>query len=248
MEVKQLDQTLVERANSNSFYNRGTNCEQSYKSYINEVISWEIPDSKKQKILDKLHEKYSKILSYEAQHVPVMVAGPANYNAKRLDKSDQIMKASREFFEWFKGIKEQIENSKTDTNKRDMERELSLVKFCVERNWDPREHMIKIAKFDSQKFIELYEKYQPVYKWRKNTNIFKLYAAVLNGEVKEVKKEIIYEDENLTAYIEGDRAYIKFLMILLKVPFPFPSFLLPKKEMIEKKKENTEIPKSKVSI
>jgi hypothetical protein len=37
-------------------------------------------------------------------------------------------------------------------------------------------------------------------------------------------------------------------MILLKVPFPFPSFLLPKKEMIEKKKENTEIPKSKVSI
>lgn len=212
MQIKELDSKLIDRANSNSFYNRGTNCEQSYKAYIKEVISWEIPDSKKQKILDKLYEKYSKILSYEAQHVPVMVAGPANYNAKKLDKSEQIMQASREFSEWFNDLKEQIENSKTDTNKKDMERELSLVKFCVERNWDPRDHIIKIAKFDSKKFIELYEKYQPVYKWRKNTNIFKLYVAVLNGEVQEVKKEVIFEDENFTAYIEGDRAYIKFLM------------------------------------
>lgn len=53
---------------------------------------------------------------------------------------------------------------------------------------------------------------QPKYKWRKNSNIFKLYVASLNGEVKETKKEVIFEDENFTAYIEGDRAYIKFIM------------------------------------
>lgn len=212
MEIKQLDKQLIDRANSNSFYNRGTNCENDYKGYVNEVLEWEIPESKKQKILDKLHEKYSKILSYEAQHVPVMVAGPANYNAKKLDKSEQIMQASREFSNWFDDLREQIKNSKTDTNQRDLDNELSSIKFCVERGWDPRDYIVKIAKFNTQKFIELYEKYQPVYKWRKNTNIFKLYVAVLNGEVQEIKKEIIFEDENFTAYIEGNRAYIRFLM------------------------------------
>ena len=132
--------------------------------------------------------------------------------AKKLDKSDQIMQASREFSNWFDDLREQIKNSKTDTNQRDLENELSSINFCVERGWDPRDYIVKIAKFNTKKFIELYEKYQPVYKWRKNTNIFKLYVAVLNGEVKEIKKEIIFEDENFTAYIEGDRAYIKFLM------------------------------------
>ena len=46
-----------------------------------------------------------------------------------------------------------------------------------------------------------------MYKFSQILNyIFKLYVAVLNGEVQEIKKEIIFEDENFTAYIEGDRA------------------------------------------
>ena len=49
-------------------------------------------------------------------------------------------------------------------------------------------------------------------KWRKNSNIYKLYQDSLKGEIKEIKKEIFFEDENLTAFIEGDRAYIKFIM------------------------------------
>lgn len=213
LEIKQLDGQLIHRANSNSFNgNRGDLSAASYKSYIEEVLGWEIPDSKKQKILDEIHKRFSKRLEYEAQHVSVMVAGPARYNAKRLDKSDQILQLSHDFCEWFDDLKEQIENSKIDTNKRELESEISMVNFCVERGWDPRDHIVKVAKFDNKKFIELYEKYQPVYKWRKNTNIFKLYVAVLNGEVQEIKKEVIFEDENFTAYIEGNRAYIKFIM------------------------------------
>lgn len=213
MEVKQLDQTLVGLANSNSFYNRGTNCEQSYKAYINEVISWEIPDTKKQKILDKLYEKYSKILSYEAQHVPVMVAGPANYNAKRLDKSDQIMKASKEFSEWFDDLRKQIERTKKDDSQEEKAKEIiASIKRYIELGFDPSKELMSLANIDNQKFIKLYEELQPKYKWRKNSNIFKLYVASLNGEVKEIKKEVFFEDENLTAYIKGDRAYIKFLM------------------------------------
>ena len=61
-------------------------------------------------------------------------------------------------------------------------------------------------------FIKTYEKYNEVFKWRKNSNIYKLYKESLNGEINEIKKEIFFEDDNLTAFIEGDRAYIKFIM------------------------------------
>lgn len=138
--------------------------------------------------------------------------GPARYNARKLDKSDQILQASHDFCEWFDDVKKQVKNWNINTNERDKERALDLVQFCVDRGFDPRDHLIKIASLDTKKFIELYEKYQPKYKWRKNTNIFKLYLSSINGEVKELKKEIIYEDENFTAYIEGDRAFIKFPM------------------------------------
>jgi hypothetical protein len=75
LEIKELDKKLIYRANSNSFNGtRGDNSAASYKSYIDEVISWEIPESKKQKILDQVYSKYSKILEYEASHVSAMVA------------------------------------------------------------------------------------------------------------------------------------------------------------------------------
>ena len=71
---------------------------------------------------------------------------------------------------------------------------------------------MKLAFVNNEAFIKVYEKYNEVFKWRKNSNIYKLYQKSLNGEVVEIKKEIFFEDENLTAYTEGDRAYIKFIM------------------------------------
>lgn len=61
---------------------------------------------------------------------------------------------------------------------------------------------MNLATIDNKKFIEVYEQLQEKYKWRKNSNIYKLYQASINGEVKEIRKEIIYEDENFTSYIE----------------------------------------------
>lgn len=58
----------------------------------------------------------------------------------------------------------------------------------------------------------MYEELYPEYKWRKNSSIAKLYQKSLAGEIKEIRKEIFFEDENFTAYLEGDRAYIKFTM------------------------------------
>lgn len=51
MEIHELRQDLIQRTNNNSFYNRGTNTEQCYKAYANEVIEWPISEVKKQKIL-----------------------------------------------------------------------------------------------------------------------------------------------------------------------------------------------------
>lgn len=213
MELHQLDQDLINRANSQSFYSRGDAVNSSYKSYIEEVLGWDISETKKQKILDQVYTKFSKMLNLEAQHVSVMVAGPAKYNAKKLDKSDQILQASHNFGVWFDDLKEQIEKSKKDDSNEEKAKEIIRgIKRLMELGLDPTKDIMTLATVDNQKFIEIYEQLQPKFKWRKNSNIFKLYAASLNGEVKEIKKEIIFEDENLTAYIKGDRAYIQFTM------------------------------------
>ena len=90
--VKELNKDLIHRANSNSFGGkRGDISEHEYQVYVERVLSWPISEEKKQSILDKLHEKWSEMLKYEAQHVIVMVAGPAKYNSRKLDKSDKIL-------------------------------------------------------------------------------------------------------------------------------------------------------------
>ena len=70
----------------------------------------------------------------------------------------------------------------------------------------------EFALYDNATFIKLYEEMYPEYKWRKNSTIAKLYQQSIAGELKEIKKEVFFEDENLTAFTEGDRVYIKFLM------------------------------------
>ena len=152
LEIKQLDENLIHRANSNSMFGtRGDLSAQSYKSYVDEMLSWDIPNNKKQKLLDQIHKRYSKILEYEAQHISVIVAGPARYNSKRLDKSDQILKTTHDFCNWFDDLREQIKSSKIDTTKRDIELTMNMIDFCEERDFDPREHLIKLAYLDNKK-------------------------------------------------------------------------------------------------
>lgn len=100
IEITPLNPELIHRANSNSFNgNRGNHSNSSYISYCQEVLEWPIADSRKEKLLFEVHKRYSVILNYEAQHVSVMVAEPARYNAKRLDKGDQVLRSSHEFCE-----------------------------------------------------------------------------------------------------------------------------------------------------
>ena len=213
--VKELNAQHIHSANYNSFAGkRGDLSESGYKGYAEKIQNWDISEEKKQKLLDELYKKWSEILKYEAQHVSVMVAGPARYNAKKLDKGDRILELSAQFVDWFKGLEKQVV-------KPDKSDKATKIIQMIEL-WDNREgyveaqmvlsEVLRLASVDSQKFIEYFEKLQPKYKWRKNTNAYKLYEKHKAGEVQEVKKEIIFENADYTAFTEGDRAYIKFTM------------------------------------
>lgn len=91
---------------------------------------------------------------------------------------------------------------------------LEMIEFCrkEDNSGNLTCYLAALARYDNQTFIQMYEELYPEYKWRKNSSIAKLYQKSLAGEIKEIRKEIFFEDENLTAYLERDRAYIKFTM------------------------------------
>lgn len=211
--VKELNQSLINQANNNSMSGtRGNGSAAGYKELADKIQTWPISDTKMQSLLDKLYQKYSEILKYEAQHVSVMVAGPARYNARKLDKSDRILSLYHELSEWFKGLEEQIAQSQVKDDKA--KRIIETIEFCrkPDNPCNPTNDLAELALYDNQAFIRLYEEMYPEYKWRKNSTVAKLYQKSIAGEIKEIRKEVFYEDENFTAYTESDRAYIKFVM------------------------------------
>ena len=213
MEIKELDKSLIERANSCSFDgNRGNLRESTYKYYVDKILEWNISEQKKQKLLNKLYDKNMEILGYEAQWVSIMVAGPANYNAKKYDKSDKIMELNHNLYVWMEELEEQIKDSQEDNAEENVKYLLQGIERLYELKLNPTNDIMKLAFINNDIFIKIYEKYNAVFKWRKNSNIYKLYEKSLKGEIQEIKKEIFFEDENLIAFTEGDRAYIKFIM------------------------------------
>lgn len=212
-EIKPLNKELIYQANSNSLNGkRGDLSEQDYINYAEKILSWKISDTKKRKLLNKLYEKWSEILQHEARHVSVVVAGPANYNSKKLDHSDKILSLTSDFCEWFKDLEEQIEDGHKQDDKA--QRLIEMVEFAKQPNnpCDPTSHLSQLALYDPEVFKKYYEELYPTYKWRKNSNIAKLYAEIEAGTLKVIKKEVFFEDVNFTAYTEGDRVYIKFVM------------------------------------
>ena len=211
--IRPLNQSHIQQANSHSMSgSRGDGSAHSYENYCKKVLEWPISDEKKQSILDKIYEKWSKMLAHEASHVSVMVAGPARYNPKKLDHSDTILRLSAEFVDWFNGLEEQIKQGTRDTTV-DPEQLEQRIRFCDERpELDPTTELVEMSSVDNARFIRLFEELYPKYKWRKNSNMYKLYELSKAGKVKEIRRETFYEDANFTAYTEGDRAYIRFLM------------------------------------
>lgn len=209
MEIKQLNKDLIQRANSVSFTGtRGDSSEHEYKVYVNRIMELTISDEKKQKLLDTLYDKWSRLLNYEAQHVSVMVAGPAKYNARRLDKSDQIFKMYSEIGEWYDEIQKQADVSKQTKSK--VESLIEKITWYVSDGFSITDEWKKLAEISKDDFKKLYEKLNEKYSFKKNTVAYKLYHNL--DEVIEQKKEIICDNADYVAYTEGNRAYIKFTL------------------------------------
>lgn len=214
-QIQALNEELLHRADIDSFNgNRGKLSKQDYTHYCNQVLAWPISDEKKQKLLDRIYSKWSEILRHEASHVSVMVAGPANYNSKKLDHGDKILELRAAFCEWFEELQDQIvSGSVNDQDAEEVKHLIELIEFCTTRDeLRPDAELVQLANKDNSKFIEYFERLYPKYKWRKNCNLYKIYAASKGGKFKETKREVFFKDENLTAYTLGDRAYIKFAM------------------------------------
>lgn len=210
MEIKKLDECLINMANSVSFNgNRGRNREIAYESYANQIISWDISKEKKKELLEQLYKKNMDVLRYEASHVSVAVAGPARYNSKKLDKSDKVLELSSELYKWFERMKKQYNESQ----KKGTE-EIMLIKriySCQKLNLNITKHLEKLAILNKKEFVRIYEEFAPSYNWRKNSNIYKLYKAAKEGKLEEKNEKILFQDENYRVYSKKDRIFIKFV-------------------------------------
>ena len=230
--IPALSAANISSANSNSMYNRGTNSEKDYQIYANRILGWDISDSKKKQLLGELHKRWEKKLSYEAQHVPWTVAGPARYNARRLDKTKQIMQTGSEISDWFKNVEESVQNSKSqykDERKEKAQHEeewfnrrLASGMFRQSRDGNalnPKmvaDALAPIAQYDTARFVELYEKYDKELHFRKGTNADKIYRAAKSGSYKGEKlPRKLHETENLNTYTGKlrsgeERVFMKF--------------------------------------
>lgn len=230
--IPALNAANISRANGNSMYNRGTNSEKDYQIYAHRILGWDISDSKKKQLLSELHKRWEKKLSYEAQFVPWTVAGPARYNARRLDKTKQIMQTGLEISDWFKKVEESVQNSKSqykDDRKEKAQREeewfnrrLASGMFRQSRDGDalnPKmvaDALAPIAQYDTARFVELYEKYDKELHFRKGTNADKIYRAAKSGSYKgEELPRKLHETENLNTYTGKlrsgeERVFMKF--------------------------------------
>lgn len=160
VKIKELDKSLIHQANSNSMSGkRGDISAHEYEVYCQKVMSWNIPDSRKQKIVDQIYAKWSEQLRHEAAHVSVAVAGPARYNAKKLDHSDTILRLSSEFVEWFNGLQEQVWQGRIeDKDAKEIARLVDDIKFCIERpTLNPTASLCELANKDPELFMEYYE-------------------------------------------------------------------------------------------
>lgn len=210
MEIKKLDECLINMANSVSFNgNRGEYREKTYQSYANEIVNWNISEEKKQQLLEQLYKKNMDVLRYEASHVSVAVAGPAKYNSKKLDKSDKVMELSTELYNWFEKIKKQYKeaNEKVSEDQKLISRIYKIHSLKL----DITETLKKLAILNTKEFVRIYEEFYSTYKWRKNSNIYKMYKAAKEGKLEEKNEKILFQDENYKVYSKKDRVFIKFV-------------------------------------
>lgn len=205
--IKDLDSKLIERANNHSLTGkRGEQEERDYQLYCKKAISWNLSERKTQKIINKIYTSFSEMLSLAAQHVSVAVAGGSNYNAKKLDKSDRALSASRDFAEWFKELESQA-------TAKPYSRITWLIKdiiMCVSNDLSASKQWKELAGRSRKDFDILYSELDTKYSFKKASIPYKIYHNMI--DIPEIIQTPIYSDNDFEAYKENDEICIKFRM------------------------------------
>lgn len=207
MNIKPLDEKLIQQANNNSFGGKRGDMEaSSYESYCKEIISWNLSEHKTEQLLDKVYKRFSKALSLDAQHVSVAVAGGSNYNEKKLDKSDAILQNATDFVEWFAEIKEQA----TAKKKSRISWLIKEIIWGVSDGYNVNSKWKELAARSLGDFEILYEELYAKYHFKQSSVPYKIYNKFI--EIEPITQTPVYADDDFKAYIEEGKICIDFRM------------------------------------
>lgn len=116
VKIKELDKSLIHQANSNSMSGqRGDISAHEYEVYCQKVMSWNIPDGRKQKIVDQIYAKWSEQLrmaSNQGAEIAWLVMAATchetfGYGRDRLARLKQnSMNNYKQYLEWEKEDKD----------------------------------------------------------------------------------------------------------------------------------------------
>lgn len=94
--IKTLNEDLIHRANSVSFGGkRGDLSRSEYTGYAEKILGWPISDEKKQKLLDKLYDKWTEIL--RRRDMSKKQSRKANLNPKIREIAESLEWTVREY-------------------------------------------------------------------------------------------------------------------------------------------------------
>lgn len=207
----ELNKEHISRANENSHFNRGDNTNKRYQSYLAEVDGWEIPEAKKEEIRSRVYKYFSRRIYLDAQYVPVTIAGPANYNSRRLDKSEQILRGACEFDEWFSRMREQARSVPRDVayvGNLEWSIELSHTgQTCYSSVADKWRKLFRVNR---AAFVALYDRLNQIKPFRKSSVAWKLYQQREDAPARGPRE--LFKDENLTVTASDGRVYLQFRM------------------------------------
>lgn len=206
--IKPLNPQLIAQANMQSFSGkRGDLAARDYDDYCSRVLSWGMSERKTQRIIDQVYQSFANTLALDAQYVSVAVAGAANYNTKRLDKSDKIMQTASDFAQWFQDLEKQA-TQKRYSRIHNLQKTI-IVGECgglsVTKQWK------ELAARDMAAFENLYQALDEKKPISKQSQAYKLYHHL--SAVEPIVTDVLYQDNDFKAYEERGKIFIEFRLL-----------------------------------
>ena len=230
---------------------RGSFSESAYKGYANKIMASKLSEAQKEKMILKLQKLFNESLSLDSRYVPWTVSGPARYPAQKMNAlRDRIFAKNNEIIDYWKKVvepaiqrAEEMNSTKDEKalmkEKEDLKR-LNSFNGYVNRAIDSKN---RFGKYDVislsiaenkmleaynngnlKQFKKMFEELNKHINYRKNTNVYKLYKKVVDGEITsesiekknyEANKTLFkceeYEISNMKIDA-GQRVIIKFLV------------------------------------